>query len=154
MSENLSWRARVSPFVESRQQLLLDMKEPFDSSVNSAYEDKMPTVFGGDSRNANVCWIAAADATNNFEGIRDGSSNTLMLLEFPDGMPWMDPTNLTEAEAIELITGIPEGETLIAAFYDGSVFRLRSGLTAEEIRPFLTHRGQEVSDSQILMDNK
>ncbi len=150
-SENLNWRARISPFVEGPT---LDLTQPFDASVNAAFGDEMPEAFGDDGSTAHVCWIEANDAADRFEGIADGTSMTIMLLEHPEGMPWLEPANLTEDEAIELITGIAEDETLLAAFYDGSVIELRSGLTAEEIRPFLTHRGGELVDRDVLNDKR
>lgn len=147
MSEDLSWRARVSPFCEGPDP---SFQHAHDSPENSEFVNRMPGSMGSDGSNSNVVWIDNGDDNpTNFGDITDGMSATIMLLENPKPGPWMKPNDLTIDEAVTLITGLQPGETLVAVMYDGSARELQAGLDAEVVRAMLTCRGGEVVDADI-----
>jgi hypothetical protein len=87
-----------------------------------------------------------------FRDILDGTSNTIMLLQNPAGIPWMEPQDLDIEEAVALVTRLKPGETLIATFYDASTRRIKSGLTAEQVRPFFTWKDGEIVDLSVIVE--
>jgi hypothetical protein len=147
-STALGWRAMVCPYIES--DCAFDFEKPYNDPANSKFADQMPEVFGKDGKLANVCRISVDGYPETFEEIADGTSNTIMLLQSPTGVPWLEPRDLTIDEAVKLVTGLKQGDSIIAAMYDGSVRRLPSGLTDEQIRPFFTYRGGEFVEVDIL----
>ncbi len=150
-----SWRVYVLPFVDefAAYNQYLDDKD-WDAPENKPLATQMPRVFGSDGANAKVCRISVDGSMPlRFEEVTDGLSQTIMLIEYPKGVPWMEPRDLDIDEAIELVTGLRAGESLRVALYDGSVYQLKSGLTADQLRPLFTWNGGEVVDlGEVLGD--
>jgi prepilin-type processing-associated H-X9-DG protein len=102
----LSWRVAILPFIE-QDNLYKEFKldEPWDSDHNKKLIDKMPKVYalpnklskptethyrvlvGGDSM---WDWIQGSTITQ----ITDGTSNTWMVVEAEEGVPWTKPDEL------------------------------------------------------------
>lgn len=133
MHEDISWRVKILPFVE--QNAMYDQmdltKSPTDSQ-NAAFAEKMPTLFGNDGKMATACWIKST--VERFADITDGSSNTIMLLETPEGRPWLENKPLSVDEAVEVVTGLEDGADVVAVRYDGSVLMLSNQNQADELR--------------------
>jgi Protein of unknown function (DUF1559) len=147
-----SWRVYVTPFLEEfpLYDRYRDDKD-WNAVENQPLAELMPRLYGADGRNANICRISNGGNTpTKFEEVVDGLSNTIMLIEYPAGVPWMEPRDLEIDQALELVTALKEGESLRVALYDGSVGSLKSGLTAEQIRPFFTWDGGEVTDPSVI----
>lgn len=139
-SKDLSWRVLVLPFLEeSTLYEEINKQEGFDSAANQKFAERMPALFGsGSNALSDLTHIALDRPLTRFQDITDGTSNTIMLLQYKPGQKWMAPEGLTVDEAVEMFAGLGEGETLLAAYFDGSVRRLRkSEMTAEEFRSAL-----------------
>lgn len=139
-SAELSWRVRVLPYLEeSPIYEQLKRSEGWESSANREFADKMPTVFGKDSTSlSDIAFIQTEKPVKFLREITDGTSNTFMLLQLKAGQPWLNPKNLSVDEAVKLYMGLGDGETLLAARYDGSVQRLAKGeMTEDEFRAAL-----------------
>ena len=134
-SEDISWRVRVLPFLE--QYVLydqMDLEQAHDGDLNKMFAEQMPEIYGADGKSANVCRIVPDGEVKSFAHIRDGTSNTIMLIEHPAGVPWMAPRDITADEAVELVTGLMDGQQLIIAMYDGSVRRISGDVPEETLR--------------------
>jgi hypothetical protein len=144
----LSWRARILPFLEEQNTWnQMDMTEAPGHEANAAFSEKMPAIYGPDKTNAKYAWFKT-DVVG-FEQIRDGSSNTIMLLELPEGRPWLETNDLKMLEAVRMIKGLEDGVTLAAARYDGSVTFLDNTLTHNQIKALFTPAGGEVIDFDL-----
>jgi hypothetical protein len=99
----------------------------------------MPAVLGNGSDSlSDIAHIALDQPVKKFQDITDGTSNTIMLVSNPAGQPWMDPKGLTVDEAVNLYESLKDGETLLTAYFDGSIRKLAKGeMTAEEFRSAL-----------------
>jgi hypothetical protein len=117
-----SWRVLILPFCE--QQKLYDsyrFDEPWDGPNNKKLLDTPPDFFQcydhqrGRRDNTtsyfaivglNTAWSAQAPRT--LRQFSDGTSNSLLLLEGPSHkIAWSEPRDLTETEAIQLLTAPP-----------------------------------------------
>ena len=139
-SADLSWRVRILPYIEEMPMYeQVKRSEGWESSANREFADKMPAVFGKNSNSmSDIAFIQPDAPVNTLAKITDGTSNTFMLLQNKAGQPWMSPKNLSVDEAVKLYMSLAEGETLIAARYDGSVQKLAKGdMTEEEFRSAL-----------------
>ena len=139
-SAELSWRVRLLPYLEEAPIYdQLKRSEGWESSANRDFTDKMPAVFGKDSTSmSDIAFIQPDAPVQRLAGIIDGTSNTFMLLQYKAGQPWLSPKNLSVDEAVKLYMNLAEGETLLAARYDGSVQKLAKGdMTEEEFRSAL-----------------
>lgn len=144
-SSELSWRARVLPFMEYNGQWEeMDMAQAWDSDVNKKMVDRMPEIYGDDGKKTRMAWIKSD--VERFGDIRDGSSNTIMLLECPDGIPWLEPKDLSVLEAIRMVKNLKDGEELMAVRYDCSVYRIINEFSANELRALFSPAGGEVID--------
>ncbi len=145
MSAGLSWRARVLPYLEyGNISDSMDMSEPWDHESNKVMVDRMPDVFGDDGKLTQIVWIKSNVET--FADITDGTSNTVMLLVIPDGIPWLEPKDLRVLDAIKLIKNLDDGQKLLAARYDGSVFTIDNTLSHNQLRALFSPAGGEVID--------
>lgn len=139
MSDQLSWRIRVLPFVEMANLAdKFELKQPWDSQQNKPLIDAGKDVFTLSNGNL-ICAIKHEDEARSLDQIVDGTSQTIMLLEHPkvDGEKWTQPIDITEKEAVKLIQSLKKGEFLIAINYDVSSTKVYSpagkGLRDEEI---------------------
>jgi hypothetical protein len=99
----------------------------------------MPAVFGkGSTSLSDIAFIETEKPVKRLAEITDGTSSTFMLLQYKAGQPWMNPKNLSVDEAVKLYMNLADGETLLAARYDGSVQKIAKGdMTEEEFRAAL-----------------
>ena len=142
-NEDLSWRVRVLPFVEEMALYdQLDIKQGPTAEVNAAFANKMPKIFGEDGKLANVVWVQSK--VNRFADVVDGTVNTIMMVEYKAGTPWMEKDNVTQAEALKLIKNLPDGESLNVVFYDGSVRTMTNSVDEETLRRLLDPRDGQV----------
>ncbi len=129
-------RVRILPYIEEEQlykQFKLD--EPWDSEHNKALLDQMPAVYANPSspsedQTTYLLPVGVGTAWSKSDGpsikeIRDGTANTVMLLEIdPEkAVEWTKPIDL-EIDPDDPFTGLghlPAGPVFRAAFFDGSV---------------------------------
>ena len=103
---SFSWRVALLPYLDHKD--LYDQynfEEPWDSETNSKVMKQMPDVFRhpsspDDSTETGYLGIAGkrgvfgAEKPKGFEHIRDGSSNTICIIESKSGIPWTKPEDL------------------------------------------------------------
>ena len=110
-----SWRVLVLPYLGYEALFeTYDFDEPWDSLNNAKLLTQMPSEFQCPSHLHNgkttyklVTGLRTAfveDKTSGFGDIKDGSSNTLMIVEdFANPIPWTKPEDLTIDEVVEII---------------------------------------------------
>jgi RNA polymerase sigma factor (sigma-70 family) len=156
----LSWRVAILPFLEQDtlyKQFKLD--EPWDGPHNRQLLARMPTVYaipGQKAGNASMTHYQASTGKGTvFQGnegtrildITDGTSNTLLVVEAADPVPWTKPADLPydPAKPLPRLGGhFPEGFN--AAFCDGSVRFLSKTIEDVLLRALITRNGGEVID--------
>ncbi|MFO0940139.1 MAG: DUF1559 domain-containing protein [Pirellulales bacterium] len=142
LSEDLSWRVRVLPFIEQNALYeKFDLSEPWDSEKNKPLANTMPEIFGKDGK-TNMCWIVSD--VKGFQDITDGLSNTICMIESKNLVPWTEAKDITADEAEKMITGLADGEKILVGLYDGSVRYLDNQTPPEAVRAMLTPAGGEV----------
>jgi hypothetical protein len=102
-----SWRVAILPFIEEDKlykQFKLD--EPWDSESNKPLLDKMPKVFApvtGKPKEKNSTHyqvlvgpgaVFEDKKKTNFASITDGTSNTIIIVEAEEAVPWAKPADL------------------------------------------------------------
>lgn len=145
--ETLSWRLHLLPYLEEMALYdRLELGEAVDSDENKFVASAMPALYGTDGKNTDIVCIKPDKIPSKFAQIVDGTSNTILLLEYPKGMPWAERNDLTIDEAVELFKSLEEGESLVAGFYDGSVHNLKAGIDEDLLRKLLDPADGEVID--------
>ncbi len=145
--DKLSWRVRVLPFMEENE--LYDefnLDEAWDSETNKPLASRMPEIYGADGSTTDACWIKVENPPESFRDVRDGTSNTILILQNPEGVPWTQPKDLTIEEAIEIVQGLEDGRKLIAGFYDGSVRVIDKSIDEQTLRNLLDPNDGNVVD--------
>ena len=127
-----SWRVRILRYMESGLAGQMNQDESPDHPDNGEFATQMPEVFGQDRQRSNIAWIKSS--VKHFRDITDGTSNTIMLIENPNGRPWLNSNPLTIDEAVELVKSLGPGETLAVAMYDGSVRTISSKIEETALR--------------------
>jgi tetratricopeptide (TPR) repeat protein len=118
VNSDLSWRALVSPFVEGPSELDIS-KSPADPQ-NARFAEQMPSCFGEGKTHSTISWVKSD--VKGFADIKDGSSNTICLIENPQGKtPWLKRNDISQQDAIKLVMTLAPGEKINVAYYDGSV---------------------------------
>lgn len=159
-----SWRVLILPFIE--QQALYDQyhfDEPWDGPNNSLLAKQMPAAYRCPSDAANsvnltdyvaivgpeTVWQPNHGTT--FKEIRDGTSNTIAIIEAADaGIHWMAPRDLPFAAVSKGInpkqgTGISSMHPgcAIALFADGHTQAIQENITQPLLRALCTKAGGE-----------
>jgi len=154
----LSWRVAILPFIEQDnlyKQFKLD--EPWDSEHNKKLLVQMPGIYApvkaATKEPFATFYQVFAGKGTAFEpgekitfgvGIPDGTSNTLMIVEATDAVPWTKPEDLP----FDMTKPLPKlgGEfpdVFLAAFCDGSVHALPKNIDANKLRALITRNGGE-----------
>ena len=159
----LSWRVHVLPFLGQMnlyKQFRLD--EPWNSENNLPLVTKMPSFFADTNLNARsdnkqgrtVFQLPVGDgllfngpAETKFGGLKDGSSNTLMIVAVArkQASIWTKPDDW-RVDFSRPIEGLQEdGRTSVeAAAFDGSTHRIPISVAAEVLKALLTPDGGEI----------
>lgn len=158
----LSWRVAILPFIEQQNlynQFKLD--EPWDSANNKQWSQAMIKVFISPEATlpakhewglTNYRGISGPDAA--FEpgkkikltDFTDGTSNTIMVIETAELVPWAKPGDYPFDPKKPLPKIVPVGKQKVfqAAFADGSVRALRPNLDEKTLKALFTRSGGEV----------
>lgn len=156
----LSWRVAILPHIgqaELYKQFKLD--EPWDSPNNKALLERMPATYGCPSEalapgmthykvftGPGSIFDTANRGGTKLVDIRDGTSNTLLVVEAGEPVPWTKPEDLPFGGGASPLDGVgskhPGG--LNAVFADGAVrFLSRSNLSESKLRALITRAGAE-----------
>jgi hypothetical protein len=160
----LSWRVAILPYIEQAnvyQQFKLD--EPWDSANNKQWSQVMIKTFlspesplpekieYGLTSYRGISGPGAAFEPGKklkFLDFTDGTSNTIMVIETGELVPWAKPGDypFDPKKPLPKITA-PGGRAVFqAAFADGSVRALRTDLEEKTLKALMTRNGGEVID--------
>ncbi|WP_182866269.1 protein kinase domain-containing protein [Rhodopirellula sp. JC639] len=148
-----SWRVAILPFVEGArlyEQYRFD--EPWNSEHNLKLLDQMPELYRSPSApdsqpggHTNYLGFAAGNSAIGTEGgvgrseFRDGTSNTLLLIETKNSVPWTKPEDLSGSDDIEFF------DPITYLMVDGST-RTTPVLDRDLLKKLITRDGGEVID--------
>jgi hypothetical protein len=136
----LSWRVSILPYIEQNElynQFKLD--EPWDSENNKPLIDKMPKTYllpGTKSEGKTHYRVFHSNGAvfdliqqTSFVTITDGTSNTVMVVDAADAVPWSKPDDIEFdlKMPIEKLLRFTNDKTAVA-FCDGSVRLLKRGV--------------------------
>ncbi len=160
----LSWRVAILPYLDQAplyNQFKLD--EPWDSPHNKALIKDMPTVFTCPERtNAEPFTTTYRVFTGpgalfekgkgtGFAEVTDGTSNTLMVVEAKEAVPWTKPDAELEFDpaAVASLYGTlgPHDGGFNAGFADGAVRFFPNSINANLFHDLVTRNGGEVINS-------
>ncbi len=157
----LSWRVAILPYIEQMELYnKFKLDEPWDSPHNKALINEMPPTFVCPSR-ANV-----QPGTTNYRvfvgngaffekdqgtaiaNITDGTSNTLMVVEATEAVPWTRPDSELpfdpNAKPSLCGAGSPHPGGFNAAMGDGSVRFIKNTIAVQVFKALITRAGGEV----------
>ena len=145
-----SWRVAILPFIEENelfQQYRFD--EPWDSEANLKLLEKMPSIYRSPLApadqavgNTNYQGFATEGGALGkgdgyaFSDFTDGTSNTLLIIETKDSVPWTKPQDI-EGEP-DFFAGGPINYVMV----DGSVRSMQS-LDRDQLAGLVTRNGGE-----------
>jgi Protein of unknown function (DUF1559) len=156
----LSWRVAILPYLE--QQELYDkfkLDEPWDSPHNKELLKEMPPIYRCPIRtrvepfttNYRVFVGKGAlfekDQNTGVADVTDGTSNTIMVVEASEPVPWTKPDDLSydPAAAPSLHgAGSPHPDGFHAAMADGSVRFFKNAIDLNVFRALITRAAGEV----------
>ena len=157
-----SWRVDLLPFLDQeRLYRRLNLNEAWDHPDNKALLEKVPEVFAmaaddpahaatGTRLQALVGPGGVFDpaARVGWTGIRDGTSNTVLLVEAGDPVHWAAPRDIEYKAGDPLPKlGLPGADATVLLLASGATKRLpRSGLRAADLSALFTRGGGETID--------
>lgn len=153
-----SWRIELLPFIEEQEMYdRYRMDEPWDSPHNLEVTSRMPDAFrhpSDDSNSTNTAYLLLTgegtaftdDGAMEFRDIRDGLSNTIMMVEAKTNTHWAQPLDMPYigADTLSLLGGFNDDDTITATLFDGSVHRLPASIDSEVFEAMVSPNGQEV----------
>jgi DNA-directed RNA polymerase subunit RPC12/RpoP len=155
----LSWRVAILPYIEADNLYkLFKLDEPWDSEHNKALLPMMPQTLEHPLRKAPPGYtfyrvfvgpntLFAEGKKMTFAGVRDGTTNTLMIVEAAEAVPWTKPEELVfnPTGPLPRLGDPARGGAFIAALADAStwIFRRQDEAT---IRAMITPSGGEIVD--------
>ncbi len=156
----LSWRVAILPYLE-QQELYNKFKldEPWDSPNNKPLIKEMPQVYLCPSRRSPEAGTTTyrvfvgngalfeEGQSMGFQNVTDGTSNTVMVVESKDAVPWSKPDELKfdpEAKPSLQGAGSPHPGGFNTAFADGSVRFLKNSVALQVWKALITRGSGEV----------
>jgi prepilin-type processing-associated H-X9-DG protein len=159
----LSWRVAILPFLgEQALYNKFKLDEPWDSPHNKALLKEMPGVYLCQTRQKvepftttyrvftgpGALFEQGADI--GVQNVTDGTSNTIMVVESAEAVPWTKPDDLKfDPVAAPSLhgAGSPHPGGFNAAFADGAVRFLKNTINRLTFRFLITRQGGEVVDA-------
>ena len=149
----LSWRVAILPYIEQEplfKQFKLD--EPWDSAHNIKLLQSMPETYimptAASLKPGETYFRVLVGGGAGFEmsqalqlsDIKDGTSNTIMVVEAADSVPWTKPDELNYDPIGPLPRfGCSSGrQYFFAAFFDGSIQSLPQTVSEKTLRALIT----------------
>jgi len=156
----LSWRVAILPYIEQNELYnKFKLDEPWDSPNNKPLLQEMPMTYLCPSR-SNVAPSTTSYRVFTGKGalfekgeaigmadITDGTSNTLMVVEADQAVPWTKPDDLTfdpEAAASLFGAGSPHPGGFNASMADGAVRFFKKSINLNVFRALITRNAGEV----------
>jgi RNA polymerase sigma factor (sigma-70 family) len=155
----LSWRVAILPFIEEEQlykQFKLD--EPWDSNHNQKLVAQMPKTYApvvGKAKEGYTFYQVFTGKGTVFPGpkgirfteIKDGTSNTAMIIEAGEAVPWTKPADLPyqDGKPLPKLGGLFKGGFNLA-LCDGSVHFVRPNFDQRVMRLLITRNDGQVVD--------
>jgi hypothetical protein len=161
----LSWRVAILPFVDE-QELYKEFKldEPWDSAHNKKLIAKMPKIYeplgAGKKGEGKTYYQVFTGPDTVFDGtkkmrfvdIKDGTSNTILVIEARDPVVWTKPDDLVLPKAQDRMPAVgglfKTGVSVL--FCDGAVRLFRLNPDPVLLRAAVTPRGNEEVDLRKL----
>jgi Protein of unknown function (DUF1559)/Domain of unknown function (DUF4190) len=157
-SAGLSWRVHLLPYLEqSPLYLQFRQNEPWDSPHNKTLLAMMPSVY---TRSANsdgltttpfqvfvgpgTAFEAGPDPIRIPGSITDGTSNTLMVVEARNEVPWTKPEDLPFDPSRPLpLLGVAGRSDFFVMTCDSAVHRISSSTDEKTLKAMITRNGKE-----------
>lgn len=161
----LSWRVAILPYIGQEnlyQQFALE--EPWDSAHNLKLLPRIPAVYNAPGRESDdlgltfyQVFVGEGAAFEGVQGLRlnkedfpDGPSNTILVVEAGEPVPWTKPADLPYDPKAPLppLGGVfrdaSNRRVFHAAFADGSVRGVRKGVDHKTLGYLITRNGDEL----------
>lgn len=163
-----SWRVLLLPYVDQMPLYeAFDLAKPWDSPENQKHQRKTPDIFACPShypypqKVSSISYLAVTgprtawpgSTSAKFKDMKDGASNTILLIEHHSDIPWTEPRDLSLDEAVDVLASTDmetfaghRRETFFAKdffgrhvlFADGGVRFVPFGLDRSLVRELLT----------------
>jgi hypothetical protein len=160
----LSWRVEILPFIEQEnlyKQFKLD--EPWDSAHNKVPSQTLVKTFMAPNATppAKYEWgytsyrgisgpgtAFEAGKKLKFVDFTDGTSNTIVVIETDEWVPWAKPGDfaLDPDKPLPKIVPVGQANAFLALFADGSVRAISTSIAAKALRAAFTRNGGEIFD--------
>ena len=135
-----SFRVAILPYIgekdlaeELKRQMKENSKLSWRDLIKTEFSEKMPKLFGTKKTVSDLVAVNT-NGIAKLSSVRDGTENTIALIQMPNDRDWTEPFCVTPEEVVNYFDSLEQNSKVLVGFFNGTVKMLPANIDRDKLR--------------------